>query len=905
VEDMDEIVREFLIESSENLDQLDQDLVALESTPGSRELLGSIFRTIHTIKGTSGFLAFGRLEKVTHAGESLLVELRDGRRTMDLEMTDVLLRLVDTVREILTAIDHDGTEGTVAVDEVIAAIVAVQERGSAPVVEPAPAAAVEPVVVEPVVEAPAAAAVVPEPVAAPVVTAAVVAEPVVTAPAVTAPVATAPVVAAPVAAEPVVDAPVVDAPVVPAPVAAVPVVVETPALEPSHPVESLPEAAAPEETLPEPVIPEEVVPVATVPEQAPRPPSVPQPRVPEHVAVPAAAPAAPPVPPAAAPPTSEEGGPRTSAESSIRVDVDLLDALMRQVGELVLARNQISRLASGTDDVDLARTAQRLNLIAGELQEGVMKTRMQPIDHVWSKMPRVVRDLAALCGREVQLEMVGGDTELDRGLLEAVKDPLTHLVRNAVDHGIESPADRTAAGKPAKGLLTLRAYHAGGQVVVEVADDGRGLDHEKIAAKAIERGIRTADQLALMSPAEVNRLLFLPGFSTAETVTNVSGRGVGMDVVRTKIEGIGGTVDVETTLGQGTVWRLRIPLTLAIMPALTVECSGDLYAVPQVNLLELVALDAQRSDSVIEYVHSAPVYRLRGSLLPLVSLAAVLQVGPAVQEGVGNQVIAVVQADQQRFGLLVDRVLNTEEIVVKPLSSRLKTIGAYAGATVLGDGHVALILDVQALSRRALVGEVDLTHEQRALDEAMRLQAIEQVLLVGIGGGRRVAMPLASVARLEHVRIDQVELVGGREVDQYRGTILPLARLDRVLGASSGYGGFGSDGLAAEAPEELLLVVYSEDGRSVGLVVEEIIDIVDDDASRHSDIEDSGLVGSTVLGEHVTELLDVRSAVLAADPAFYDVRFDEHHELDGDGGADGISDGAALERRDDLVGASR
>ena len=764
MEDMDEIVREFLVESHENLDQLDQDLVALESEPGSRSLIASVFRTIHTIKGTSGFLAFSRLERVAHAGENLLVELRDGRRSMDQATTDVLLRLVDTIREILRAIELEGGEGGVEIDAVIAAIEAIQaiEPGAEPAAEAAPE--------------PAAAPVEPDP---------------------------APVAAAPVAATP-----------------AAPAVVPAPAPAP-----------AVEAVTPEPVV-------------AAAPP------------VPAAAPAAPPAPA----PAEELGSLRAgAADASIRVDVDLLDALMRQVGELVLARNQISRLAGGTDDVDLARSAQRLNLIAGELQEGVMKTRMQPIEHLWSKMPRMVRDVAAACHREVQLELSGGDTELDRSLLEAVKDPLTHLVRNAVDHGIEASADRIAAGKAPKGVLGLRAYHASGQVVVEVADDGRGIDPEKIGAKAVQKGLRTADQVAAMSQADLLQLLFLAGFSTAEVVSNVSGRGVGMDVVRTKIEAIGGAVEVDSVVGRGTTWRLRIPLTLAIMPALTVECSGDLYAIPQVNLLELVALDSQRSESGIEHIHEAAVYRLRGELLPLVSLSSVLEVGGERPE---NAVIAVVQSDQQRFGLLVDRVLNTEEIVVKPLSARLKAIGAYSGATVLGDGHVALILDVQAIARRALAGELDVAardaHDNAAANAARDTQ---QVLVVGIGGGRQVAMPLASVARLEHVQADQVEYVGGREVVQYRGTILPLARLDRILGA------YGS-----EESSELLLVVYSRAGRSVGLVVKEIVDIVDDDSARHSDIEDAGLVGSTVLGEKVTELLDVRRAILAADAAFYDER---------------------------------
>ena len=729
MEDIDEIVREFLVESHENLDQLDRDLVALEEHPGSRELLSSVFRTIHTIKGTSGFLAFGRLEQLTHVGENLLVELRDGKRSMDQPTTDVLLRMVDTVRELLGAIELTGGEGDVDVEAARAAIVAVQEG-----VAPEPTAVVEP------------------------------------------------------------------------------------------------DPAAPETPAPAPV---------------PAPAAVlPTPRAPEPPA------------PAAAPSSLDDTGTlRGAADSSIRVDVELLDSLMRQVGELVLARNRISRLASSAQDVDLARSAQQLNLIASELQEGVMRTRMQPIEHVWSKMPRVVRDLAALCGREVRLEMVGGDTELDRGLLEAVKDPLTHLVRNAVDHGIESPADRVAAGKAAAGLLELRASHAGGQVSVEVRDDGRGIDPEVVAAKAVAKGLRTADQVAAMSANELLQLLFLPGFSTAEKVTNVSGRGVGMDVVRTRIESIGGTVDVESTVGAGTVWRLRIPLTLAIMPSLSVECSGDLYALPQVHVVELVALDTQRSDAGVEYVHAAPVYRLRGELLPLVSLAGALGVEATTPDA--ESVIAVVQADQQRFGLLVDRVLTTEEIVVTPLASRLKAIGVYSGATVLGDGRVALILDVQAIARRSLVRDPELAARAAAESLALAKVQTEQVLVAGIGGGRRVAMPLASVARLEHVRADQVELVGGREVVQYRGTILPLARLDRVLGTY------------ARESDELLLVVYTRAGRSVGLVVEEIVDIVEDEVGRHSSIDDAGLTGSTVLGDRVTELLDVRSAVLAADRDFY------------------------------------
>lgn len=824
MEDADDIVREFLVESYENLDQLDQDLVALEKEPGARPLLSSVFRTIHTIKGTSGFLAFGNLEHVTHAGENLLVELRDGKRSMDQPTTDVLLAVVDRVREILRTIETGGDEGSVAIDDVVARVEAVLATD------------------------PAAAAATPEPVATPAAVTTTAPQPVAAAEPVSEDV---PVVAPAVIVERIAET-------VPAPAPAA-VVSPAPAPAPAPPAPATPAAAA---TAPAPAVP------------TPRiPPSAPTAETPDE-------------------------GVRTISDSSIRVDVELLDGLMREVGELVLARNQITRLASVGADLDLSRAAQRLDVIAGELQEGVMKTRMQPIEHIWSKMPRVVRDLAASCGREVGLEMSGGDTELDRGLLEAVKDPLTHLVRNAIDHGIEPVADRVAAGKPAQGLLTLRAYHAGGLVVVEVSDDGRGIDVQKVAASALRKGLRTAEQLAAATPADLMQLLFLPGFSTAEQVTNVSGRGVGMDVVRTKIESVGGSVDVESKPGIGTTWRLRIPLTLAIMPALTVECGQERFAVPQVNLLELVAVDDRNATS-IEYVHSAPVYRLRGDLLPLVSLAHVLDgttqadgSAPVLSVAPGSSaVIAVVASDDVRFGLVVDRVLDTEEIVVKALSPRLKSIGTYSGATVLGDGRVALILDVQGLARRALVGEPESgLGRARSAAATAGTSTARQVLVAGIGGGRRVAMPLASVTRLEQIPASLVELVGGREVVQYRGAILPLVRLDRLLGAMGGFD-----------PETLQVVVHSQDGRGVGLVVESIVDILADDDSLHSDLDDMGLVGSAVLGGKVTELLDVRSAILAADPAFFDATaYDE-------GGDGGPHDGAAtgVLRSHDLVGVAR
>ncbi|KGM11360.1 chemotaxis protein CheW [Cellulomonas bogoriensis] len=783
MEDLDEIVHEFLVESHENLDQLDSDLVALEGAPESRELLGSVFRTIHTIKGTSGFLAFNVLERLTHVGENLLVQLRDGKRVMDQPTTDVLLEMVDGVRALLRHIESDGTEGDVDVAPTVARIQAVLDGATAP--------------------------------------------------------------AAPEAAEP---EPATPEPVEPEPEPVDEGTVARTTVEPDEPAPTPDDAGTAEADLPQQRRPEPAPPRRKTVKKTP-PPAVQQPSEPP----PAASESAPhPVDPGEAPAEATRG----AADGSIRVDVDLLDALMRQVGELVLARNAITRLADNVADVDLARASQRLSLIASELQEGVMKTRMQPIEHVWSKVPRMVRDVAAACSRQVRLEMTGGDTELDRSLLEAIKDPLTHLIRNAVDHGIEPPEDRTAAGKPAKGLVSLRAYHAGGQVVVEVIDDGKGIDSDRVAAKAVEKGLRTAQQVASMGQAELLQLLFLPGFSTAEAVTNVSGRGVGMDVVRTKIEAIGGTVDIESIMGRGTTWRLRIPLTLAIMPALTIECDEQLYAIPQVSLLELVALDAQTNDGSVEWVRGAPVYRLRGELLPLVDLREVFS-GPA-REGDGRTVIAVLQADTQRFGLMVDRVLNTEEIVVKPLSARLKSIGLYAGATLLGDGRVSLILDVQAIARRCMNGELGEAdrHDQDAQSDVER--DIEQVLITAIGEDRRIAIPLSAVTRLEKLPAASVERVANREVVQYRGAITPVVRLSNLLGGSASTG------------EELTVVVYTRRDRSVAIVVEEIIDIVDDDTAHHSDLGDRGLLGSTVLKDRVTELLDVHAAVTAGDPYFFD-----------------------------------
>ncbi|HEY6925789.1 MAG TPA: chemotaxis protein CheA, partial [Steroidobacteraceae bacterium] len=610
----DEATREFLVESHEGLDQLDREFVALETDPAQQQRVATIFRIVHTIKGTAGFLGFTRLEAVTHAGESLLVRLRDGSLTLTSQITSALLALVDAVRGSLRAIESDGREPQDTHAELIARFELLREGG--------------------IVSG-------------------------------SAPMAVPPTALAPVSHSPRQEPPA-----------------ETVALDCASPATV--EAAtcvAPEDagTSERTVSQESGAPGAREPEQLLRAGSAKD------------------TSPAAEPPAA------SIAETNIRVDVKLLEELMNLVGELVLARNQILQCGAQVEDNAFVGASQRLNLITTELQERVMQTRMQPIGSVWSKLPRVVRDLAVACGKQVRVEMHGKETELDRTILEAIKDPLTHIVRNAVDHGIESPSVRAEKNKGKTGTLMMRAYHESGQVIVEISDDGRGLDIVAIKAKALERGLASNEQLESMTEHELFQLVFLPGFSTAHTVTNVSGRGVGMDVVKTNIERIGGTVDLSSIPGQGTTLRVRIPLTLAIVPALVVVSGKHRFAIPQANLLELVRLEGEAARTGIESVHGTPVHRLRGRLLPLVMLSHVLSGAPAMRHGDeswSNSAttkeailnIVVLQTGTGHLGLVVDEVRDTEEIVVKPLHPALRPLTIYSGATVLGDGRAALIL---------------------------------------------------------------------------------------------------------------------------------------------------------------------------------------------------------------------
>ncbi|HEY0253052.1 MAG TPA: chemotaxis protein CheA, partial [Kofleriaceae bacterium] len=490
--------------------------------------------------------------------------------------------------------------------------------------------------------------------------------------------------------------------------------------------------------------------------------------------------------PKAAPPAHAD-----RADTTVRVDVSLLDKLMDLAGELVLARNQLLKLSALGRDTATAQATQRLDQITSELQDSVMKTRMQPIGTVWAKLPRVVRDLAGELGKQIRLEMEGEDTGLDRSILEAMKDPLTHIVRNACDHGVESPKKRIEKGKMGEGLLRLRASHEGGHVMIEIADDGAGIDPDRVKAKALERGIITPDRAAKMTTSEAQALVFAPGFSTAEKITNVSGRGVGMDVVKTNIERIGGTVEIESVFGQGTTLRIKIPLTLAIIPALIVTAGTERYAVPQNGVLELVRIDAAAGKRV-ELVGGEPVYRLRGELLPLVYLANVLGGPPS------GSTIVVLHNEGRPFGLVVDSVQDTEEIVVKPTGKRLKELTTYSGATILGDGRVALIVDVRGIATKARLGFSKRSEVVRQIEQDIDPN---RFLIVQLTDDRRVAVVLDDVARLEEFKASELERAAGIEVMQYRSRMLPLVRLGDALGSPS------------EPKETLHVIVYTAGSR--------------------------------------------------------------------------------------------
>jgi two-component system chemotaxis sensor kinase CheA len=711
-----DIIREFLVESHENLSRLDREIVELEIRPKDAALLASIFRTIHTIKGTCGFLAFSTLERITHQAESLLSQLRDGDRELSPSLVSLILETVDATRKVLASIEASGGEGPDPFEDLTERLRLAAQSTAGAESQPGPG-------------------------------------------------------------------------MLPGKLA-------------EHPEDNAstghPEGAKPE----------------------------------EHA-----------------------GKCSAAADANIRVGVGLLDKLMDLVGELVLTRNQILQYNTEREDAALNATSQRLNLITSELQEGVMKTRMQPIGTVWNTLPRVARDLALSLGKQIRLEMDGAGTELDRTIIEAIKDPLVHLVRNSCDHGIERPEVRVRAGKPPEGRLTLHAYHEGGQVNIEIGDDGAGIDIARLKQKAIDRGLLRPEQAAKLTDREALNLIFPPGISTAQTVTNVSGRGVGMDVVKSQIEKIGGVVDVFSRPGEGTTVKIKIPLTLAIIPGLVISSGRERFVIPQVSLLELVRLEGGSSEKHIEYVQGTPVYRRRGSLLPIAYLNQVLGLKSAQQAETVS--IVVLQAEDRQFGLVVDGINDTQEIVVKPLGKQLKGLTVYAGATIMGDGRVALILDVLGIGRRS--GVIPEFHEatRATVEQKAQLEVEQQrLLLFRAGSFERLAIPLSLVARLEEFPQSAIERAGGGQVVQYRNRILPLVPLRTVL-----------EPVAPEpirTSDPVQVVVFNDGDRSVGMVVDQILDVAEEAVTVRQKSSRKGILGSAVVGKRVTDFVDLNAVIQAS-----------------------------------------
>jgi len=559
----------------------------------------------------------------------------------------------------------------------------------------------------------------------------------------------------------------------------------------------------------------------------------------------------------------------TLAESSIRVDVHLLDLLMNLVGELVLARNQLLQNVASQDHADLPGTVQRLNHITTELQERIMKTRMQPIGNVCNKLPRLVRDIASACGKQVRLELEGVDTELDRTIIEAIRDPLTHLIRNAIDHGIETTEARVAKGKSPEGLLVVRAFHEGGKVHLEVEDDGAGLSLESIRERALRQNLIPADRAARMTERDWYNVIFLPGFTTAARVTNVSGRGVGMDVVKTNVERIGGAIDVDSRPGHGTTMRIRIPLTLAIVPALVISVDGERYAIPQVNLIELVRVERTEASARLVTAYDVPVLRYRERLLPLLDLRAILGTAPAPARADGPEgdaiSIVVLHADGLTVGLVVDTIEASQEIVVKPLGEPLRQIPVFAGATILGDGAVALILDVPGLARHARISRSDGEIEESAPAENVDRDAMDRQTLVVCTVGPRwtVAIPQTQIARLEEFRRADVERSGDRAIIQYRGGLLPLVSLGALLDLGGTHAATDIEWIGDADP--LRVVVHEREGRAVGLIVEAVVEIVEERVAPGGGDASTGFAGAVVVRGSVTELIDLEGLLRQAD----------------------------------------
>jgi len=754
---MDDLISEFITETTESISMLDSEMVKLEQNPENAAILGNIFRIMHTIKGTCGFLGLPRLEAVAHASENVLGKIRDKQLQATADAVTLILESLDSIKELIEYLSNHGQEPVGDDSDLIARLNYYADTGTIG----------------------GGAGQATAPLAAAASTEQVQAE------------------------------------------NAFPHFCGDDDPEMNAAIAKLEAEMAAKIKVSENIV--AVVAAAASPAPKPEPEKV--------VAKKEEAKA-----------ESDGGG----ANQSIRVSIDVLENLMQMVSELVLTRNQLMQIVRTKEDKEFLTPLQQLSHITSELQEGVMKTRMQPIGNAWSKFPRLIRDLSLDLGKKIDLKMEGAETELDRQLLEVIKDPLTHMVRNSCDHGLESPADRMAAGKPEMGTVTLSAYHEGGHIIIDIIDDGRGINIERVKQKAISSGVATEAQVEAMSEKQIAQFIFAPGFSTAEKVTSVSGRGVGMDVVKTNIQKIGGTLDLDSTWGKGSKVSIKIPLTLAIVSVLIVEVNGQKFALPQINVSELVRV-APDSPLNMEIINNALVLRLRGKLLPLAVLSEVLGNTVSRTELMDKEMyIAVCRVGSYDFGVLVDRVYDTEEIVVKPVSEVLKSIPVYSGNTILGDGSVIMILDPNGLART--LGSMDMVRREPAEAQNLALQQNGEVgfLVFTAGNGAPKAVPLELVARLEEVDVSSIEIADSYPVVQYRDELMRLITLDKNQHIPD-------TGIAS-------VIVFSYDKRVVGLVVDQILDIMQaqfDIKLVTKESKEHGFLGSMVIAGKATDVVDV------------------------------------------------
>tara|TARA_R110002095_G_scaffold205518_1_gene188933 strand:+ start:10743 stop:13421 length:2679 start_codon:yes stop_codon:yes gene_type:complete len=756
---MDDILQEFLAESWENLGQLDSEIVELEKDPKNAELIASIFRTIHTIKGTCGFLGLANLGAVAHSAENVLGKMREGILDVSPGAISLVLEAIDQIKELLQGLEATGEEPKVDHSSLTSMLDELADYATKQAAEAnaqpasAPADVVEKAPAEDAAGSPQAQSIASEP-----------------------------------------------------------------------------------QPLKEEVETSEVPRLETEAEST-------------GLAVAAGV--------SDGDPIAAKSSKVSVADLSIRVNVHVVDSLMNMVGELVLTRNQLLQLARGDEESKYAAPIAHLNRVTTDLQEGVMKTRMQPIGNAWNKLPRLVRDLSQVTNKHIELVMTGAETELDRTVLDAIKDPLTHMVRNSADHGIELPEIRKTSGKSESGTIHLNAYHEGGHVIIEIQDDGAGISRDRVLKKAIAQGLIKEADAANVTDSHIFSMIFQAGFSTAETVSSISGRGVGMDVVRTQIEKIGGTVDLSSKMGKGTVVRIKIPLTLAIVSALVLESGGQPFAIPQLGVVELVRLTTEDRKK-IETIHNKEVFRLRDRLLPLVHLNEVLELEekPLADDDMQDTNIVVVQVGEDQFGLIVSRIFDTEEIVVKPVGRLLKNIGLYQGTTILGDGSVVMILDVAGIFNKCGTSP----HTQTMADESVQGSNRDTISMLLFGASEDVVMavPLSLVARLEEFPQNKIEHNGGRKVVQYRDNLLPLLSIE-----GAGHGN-------AEPIDPQPVIVFSDNSRSMGLMVNEIKDIIDEQLVIRMQSDRPGVLGTAIIGKNAVDVIDTQYYVTRSMPNWFE-----------------------------------